>query len=137
MFNVKRLVGAMVLLLVGSTVLFGQQQRIPNRINTNIPKQITLKVTYDDPTLWPAKENVPDPEHAFAVMFKDYVERMSAGKIKVELFGAGALGSYRQTCEMVQNGSIDINIGTGSLANWVKELQLLAIPYVFMSDDVA
>jgi tripartite ATP-independent transporter DctP family solute receptor len=137
MINVKRLVGAMVLLLVGSIVLFGQQQRIPNRIDTNIPKQITLKVTYDDPTLWPAKENVPDPEHAFAVMFKDYVERMSAGKIKVELFGAGALGSYRQTCEMVQNGSIDINIGTGSLANWVKELQLLAIPYVFMSDDVA
>lgn len=135
MINVKRLVAAFVLLLVGSIVLFGQQ-RIPNMIDTNIPRQITLKVTYDDPTLWPAKENVPDPEHAFAVMFKDYVERMSAGKIKVELFGAGVLGSYRQTCEMVQNGSIDINIGTGSLANFFKEIQLLAIPYVFMSDDV-
>ncbi len=134
MIKGKRLVGITVLLVVGSIALFAQQ--IPNRINMDIPRQITLKVTYDDPTLWPAKENVPDPEHAFAVMFKDYVERTSAGKIKVELFGSGALGSYRQTCEMVQNGSIDINIGTGSLANFFKEIQLLAIPFVFMSDDV-
>ncbi|MFQ3619984.1 MAG: DctP family TRAP transporter solute-binding subunit [Spirochaetales bacterium] len=109
---------------------------VPNRIDMSIPQQISLRVSYDDPTLWPAKENVPDPEHAFAVLFKDYVERSSAGKIKVELFGSGALGSYRQTLEMVQNGSLDINIGTGSLANFFKEIQLLAIPYVFMSDDV-
>ncbi|GAB4371732.1 MAG: TRAP transporter substrate-binding protein [Spirochaetales bacterium] len=110
---------------------------IPPMIDTNIPNQITLKLSYDDPTVWPKTANVPDPEHAFAVLFKDYVERMSAGKIKVELFGAGALGSYRQTCEMVQNGSIDINIGTGSLANFFKPIELIAIPYLFMSDDVA
>ncbi len=155
MYRTKWALGAVIFLLVASLTFFGCQEQkaeqkaapaaakteaapasIPPLIDMSIPQQITLKVSYDDPTLWPAKENVPDPEHAFAVLFKDYVERTSAGKIKVELFGAGALGSYRQTCEMVQNGSIDINIGTGSLANFFKEIQLLAIPYVFMSDDV-
>ena len=155
MYRTKWALGAVIFLLVASLIFFGCQEQkaeqkaapaaakteaapasIPPLIDMSIPQQITLKVSYDDPTLWPAKENVPDPEHAFAVLFKDYVERTSAGKIKVELFGAGALGSYRQTCEMVQNGSIDINIGTGSLANFFKEIQLLAIPYVFMSDDV-
>ncbi len=111
---------------------------VPSTIDMTLPdKPIVLKVSYDDPTVWPKTANVPDPEHAFALLFKDYVERTSGGKIKIETYGSGSLGSYRQTCEMVQNGSIDINIGTGSLGSFFKPLELITIPYVFQSDDVA
>lgn len=111
---------------------------IPPMIDTTLPdKPISLRLSYDDPTLWPKSANVPDPEHAFALLFKDYVERTSGGKIVVELYGAGSLGSYRQTCEMVQNGSLDINIGTGSLGSFFKPIELITIPYLFSSDDVA
>lgn len=110
---------------------------IPPMIDMTLPdKPITLKVAYDDPTLWPKSSNVPYPEHAFALLFKDYVERMSSGKIKVELFGGGSLGTYRQTLEMVQLGSLDMNIGTGSLGSFFPPIELIAIPYVFFSDDV-
>lgn len=110
---------------------------IPPMIDMSLPdKPITLKLSYDDPTLWPKSSNVPYPEHAYAVLFKDYVERTSSGKIKVELFGGGSLGTYRQTLEMVQNGSIDINIGTGSLGSFFEPVELFTIPYVFLSDDV-
>jgi len=110
---------------------------VPPMIDMTLPdKPITLKVAYDDPTLWPKSSNVPYPEHAYALFFKDYVERMSGGKIKVELFGGGSIGTYRQTLEMVQNGSLDINIGTGSLGSFFEPIQLITIPYVFLSDDV-
>lgn len=111
---------------------------IPPMIDTTLPdKPISLKLSYDDPILWPKSSNVADPEHAYGLLFKDYVERTSGGKIVVELFGAGSLGSYRQTLEMVQNGSLDINIGTGSLGSFFKPIELITIPYLFSSDDVA
>ena len=111
---------------------------VPPMIDTKLPDTpIKLKVSYDDPTVWPKNANVADPEHAFATLFKDYVERTSGGKILIEQFGSGSIGSYRQTCEMVQNGSIDMNIGTGSLGSFYKPLELITIPYVFQGDDVA
>jgi C4-dicarboxylate-binding protein DctP len=113
---------------------------VPPYIDTSLPaNDVTLRIAYDDPATWPATPNVnvPDPEHAFAILFKDYVERATGGKIKVELFGYMALGSYRQTLEMVQNGSLDINIGTGSLGSFFNKIELITIPYLFGSDDIA
>jgi len=113
---------------------------IPPYIDTSLPAStVTLRIAYDDPATWPGTPNVnvPDPEHAFAELFKDYVQRASSDKIKVEEFGYMALGSYRQTLEMVQNGSLDMNIGTGSMAAFFPKIELITIPYLFSSDDVA
>jgi TRAP-type transport system periplasmic protein len=111
---------------------------VPDMIDMTMPeKPITLRLSYDDPTLWPKQANVPDPEHAYAVLFKDYVESQSGGAVKVEIYGSGSLGSYRQTLEMVQNGSLDINIGTGSLGSFFAPFQIFTIPYLFSSDDIA
>ncbi len=110
---------------------------IPPFIDMTMPsKPITLRMSYDDPVLWPKSANVPDPEHAMAVMFKDFVESNTGGMVQLELFGAGSLGSYRETCEMVQNGSLDINIGTGSLGTFYAPFQIFTIPYVFTNDDI-
>ncbi|MDR2588398.1 MAG: DctP family TRAP transporter solute-binding subunit [Spirochaetales bacterium] len=109
-------------------------------IDTTLPSPpVTLRVSYDDPVAWPGTPNVnvADPEHAFGALFKDYVEVNSGGAIKVELYGGMALGSYRQTLEMVQNGSLDINIGTGSLGSFFPKIELITIPYLFSSDDIA
>ena len=111
---------------------------IPDYIDMTMPeKTITLRMSYDDPVLWPKQANVPDPEHAFALLFKDFVESQTGGKVKIELFGAGSLGSYRETLEMVQNGSLDINIGTGSLGTFFAPFQIFTIPYLFTNDDIA
>jgi C4-dicarboxylate-binding protein DctP len=108
-------------------------------IDAALPAGIILRVAYDDSARWLASVNIktPAPEHAFAVFFKDYVEETSGGKISVELYGEMALGSYRQTLEMVQDGSLDINIGTGSLSSFFPKMELLSIPYLFISDDIA
>jgi C4-dicarboxylate-binding protein DctP len=111
---------------------------IPPLIDASLPADtVTLRVAYDDPILWPDSEPCPDPEHAFALFFKDYVESRSSGKIKIDMFGIMKLGTYRQTCEMVQNGSIDLNIGTGSMAAFFPKIELITIPYIFASDDIA
>ena len=85
-------------------------------------------MSYDDPSSGQNQPTFPTPEHAMAVMFKDFVEANTGGMVKLELFGAGSLGSYRETCEMVQNGSLDINIGTGSLGTFFAPFQIFTIP---------
>jgi TRAP-type transport system periplasmic protein len=116
----------------------GYGPEVPGMIDMSMPDQtISLRLSYDDPVLWPEQANVPDPEHAFALLFKDYVESQTGGAVEIELFGAGSLGTYRQTLEMVQNGSLDINIGTGSLGSFYAPFQIFTIPYLFSSDDVA
>jgi C4-dicarboxylate-binding protein DctP len=116
----------------------GYGPEVPDMIDMTMPEDtISLRLSHDDPELWPDQANVPDPEHAFAQLFKDYVESQSGGKVEIEVFGAGSLGTYRQTLEMVQNGSLDINIGTGSLGSFYAPFQIFTIPYLFSSDDVA
>ncbi len=110
----------------------------PPVIDMSVPfdEPLVLRLAHDDPINWPGKD-APDPEHAFALMFKDYVERQTSGMVQIEMFGAGALGSYRQTLEMVQTGSMDINIGTGSLGSFFQPFEVFTIPYVFRDDNVA
>ena len=113
-------------------------EAIPDMIDMTMPSStVTLRLAYDDPTLWPKQANVPDPEHAQALLFKDYVESQTGGAVKIDLYGAGQLGTYRETLEMVQQGSMDINIGTGSLGSFFDPFQIFTIPYLFSSDDIA
>jgi C4-dicarboxylate-binding protein DctP len=110
----------------------------PPVIDMDIPfdEPMVLRLAHDDPINWPGKD-APDPEHAFAVMFKDYVERQTSGMVQIEMFGAGTLGSYRQTLEMLQIGAMDINIGTGSIGSFFPPFQVFTIPYVFREANVA
>ncbi|MCB1742950.1 MAG: DctP family TRAP transporter solute-binding subunit [Gammaproteobacteria bacterium] len=80
-----------------------------------------------------------DEDHKGALVFKDYVEAQTNGKIKVEIYPGGQLCSnFRQCMEAVQLGTIEITGTTvGGAANIFPEIQVTDIPYMFPNDRVA
>jgi tripartite ATP-independent transporter DctP family solute receptor len=93
-------------------------------------------------TMTLAHPETPDPRnfiHAAALDFKKYVEEASAGKISVKITPGGQLGDSAQMVKQIQMGSIEasMSIAEGHVAPYYKPIQILAIPYLFVSEDHA
>lgn len=64
--------------------------------------------------------------------FKELVEARSAGKIKVNLFPGGALGSDQANVAALQGGTLEmVSMNSGILANQVKEFAVFDFPFMF------
>ncbi|MCD6419822.1 MAG: DctP family TRAP transporter solute-binding subunit [Synergistetes bacterium] len=116
----KVLVGCLVIGLLGAMVLpaFGATQ-------------YRLKVAYVVPVGYPH-------DVAMRQVFKPYVEKASGGRIKVELYPAGQLGGDSETIESLQLGSLEMCLpATAILASFEPALQILDLPYLFMTKNQA
>jgi C4-dicarboxylate-binding protein DctP len=76
---------------------------------------------------------------AKAVVFKTEVEKLSGGKIKVEIFPSGRLAGQVSSVQQVRKGTIQIaDISSGVLASlYYKPLEILDMPYLFSSRATA
>ena len=64
--------------------------------------------------------------------FAREVEKRTNGRYKVQNFYAGALGAERESIEGVQLGTLDLTLtSTGPLPNFVPEVAILDIPFLF------
>jgi len=92
---------------------------------------ITLRAT--------ANSNENDEDYDGLVVFKNYVEAASNGKIAVELFIGTQLCSKGAEClQGIADGSIDIYISTsGGAAGIFPYVQVLDLPYLMSDDRVA
>jgi TRAP-type transport system periplasmic protein len=83
--------------------------------------------------------DIQNVDHAAALAFKDYLEKASAGKIKVEISPAAALGDMESLQEQNMDGIIEVITGTteGTLALVYPDIQAISIPYLFNSVDHA
>ena len=64
--------------------------------------------------------------------FAREVERRAAGRYHVQTFYSGALGAERESVEAVQLGTLDLTLtSTGPLPNFVPEVAILDIPFLF------
>ena len=71
-------------------------------------------------------------------VFKPEVEKLSNGRIKVELYPNAQLGGDRELCEGVQMGTIQMALPASSvLAGFDKRVQVLDLPYLFTSRKTA
>lgn len=69
---------------------------------------------------------------------KKYVEEKSDGRLIVELFPNGQLGSDRQLIESVQMGTLEMcNAVTASFSSSSKAAMLFDLPFLFTSDEDA
>jgi len=96
--------------------------------------QYTIKFSWADPAD-PLKQSTS----AYALVFKQEVERLSGGKIAVELYPAGQLGDQRSSTEQVARGTIQMtNISSGVLASlYFPKLEVLDMPFLFSSREHA
>ncbi len=91
--------------------------------------QYTLKFPHIVPTDHPA--------HLASEVFKEEVEKLSDGKIEVEIFANGELyDSDREIIEAIQLGNADVSmVGTPSLGNFDERFYVLDLPLLFEDKD--
>ena len=83
----------------------------------------TIRVGMGDP--------MDSDQGAFALRFKQIVEGNTDGKVTVELFPNGALGTETEMLQNARMGTLDIAIiGVGNAVPFVKELGTLSMPYL-------
>ncbi len=81
--------------------------------------------------------NAPEGHPAVAGMrkFADLVAAKSGGKIKVNIFLAGVLGSDQANVSAVQGGTLEMAVmNTGILASVAKELAIFDFPFLFANE---
>ena len=81
--------------------------------------------------------NGPEGHPAVAGMkkFADLVAAKSGGKIKVNLFLAGALGSDQSVVSAMKGGTIEMSVmNSGILASEAKELAIFDFPFLFANE---
>ena len=60
------------------------------------------------------------------------VEKRTGGRYRIQTFYSGALGAERESVEGVQLGTLDLTLtSTGPLPNFVPEVAILDIPFLF------
>jgi tripartite ATP-independent transporter DctP family solute receptor len=66
------------------------------------------------------------------VLFARRVDEESKGRVKIDIFNGGILGSEAQTLQFVKDGSLDLVISDPSAgAPFAKELDFFALPFLF------
>jgi tripartite ATP-independent transporter DctP family solute receptor len=81
--------------------------------------------------------NAPEGHPAVAGMkkFAELVAAKSGGKMKVQLFLAGVLGSDQSNVSAIQGGTLEMAVmNTGILASVAKELAIFDFPFLFANE---
>jgi TRAP-type C4-dicarboxylate transport system substrate-binding protein len=74
-------------------------------------------------------------QHAYAEAFRKNIEQVSDGKIVVDVFPYGSLGTSTQLTELTRNGSVDLAFASpGHLADQVPETGLFNLHYLLPDD---
>ena len=86
-----------------------------------------------------ANSNENDEDYDGLVVFKDYVEAASNGRIAVELFiGTQLCANGTECLQAIEDGSVDIYVSTsGGVASTFPYVQVFDLPYVMANDRVA
>lgn len=65
-------------------------------------------------------------------VFSDEITKRTSGRYKLEIFPDGQLGGEREMIESLQLGTLDLaHTSTGPVSNFVPEVGILDIPFLF------
>ncbi|PAU74211.1 TRAP transporter substrate-binding protein [Halomonas salipaludis] len=82
--------------------------------------------------------NEQDGFHIAAVKFQELVEERTQGAVNIDIYPNATLGDERTLLEGMQIGSIDMGVITnGPVANFVEEMAVFELPFLFPSPEAA
>ncbi len=65
-------------------------------------------------------------------------EELSDGKLRIDIYPSGVLGSERESLELLQLGSLDITkVSAAALEGFVEEYKVFGLPYIFKNQKHA
>ncbi|MDH6358601.1 TRAP transporter substrate-binding protein [Parabacteroides sp. PF5-9] len=72
--------------------------------------------------------------HLGLIYLNEQLEELSHGKMKLDIYASGQLGSESQCIELLQIGSLDMTkVSSASLEGFVDPFKVFGIPYIFKS----
>ena len=112
-------------------ILAGGTAFAADKVQPTPQKPLKLRLGFEDPV------DITKPEAAYAMVFKSIVESRTNGAVLVDIFGHSVLGGSKAMLEMVKSGSLDLCIQTGAMAAYYPPFQVISLPYLFKSEDIA
>ncbi len=80
--------------------------------------------------------NTNHPMHQAFVKLAEEAERVSGGKMRIDIYPSAQLGAERECLELLQIGAIDITKTSAAvMEGFVKEYKLISLPYLFKSKE--
>lgn len=78
------------------------------------------------------------PVHQAMVFMADRCSEISEGKLEIEIYPSGQLGTEQQCVELLQIGSLAITkVSSAIMEGFTEQYKVLGIPYIFKSTDHA
>jgi tripartite ATP-independent transporter DctP family solute receptor len=90
-------------------------------------QKIVLKFAHITPTTF--------PYHDGALKFKEVLERLSGGRVEVQVFPAAQLGGERDINEGIRLGTVHVGVGAGALAGFAPVYNLVELPFLIKNQD--
>lgn len=90
-------------------------------------QKVILKFAHHAPVTFPYQDG--------ALKFKEVAERLSNGRIEVQVFGGAQLGGERDLLEGVRLGTVQVAIGAGALANFAPVYNVIQLPFLIKNQD--
>lgn len=107
---------ASVCLTIVCLVLFGCSAEKSNQITIRLAHGLDTK----------------HPVHLALIHFKQRVETLSDGQLKIEVFPSGQLGTEREVVELIQIGTLGMTkVSASSLEAFIPQMSVFGLPYLF------
>jgi tripartite ATP-independent transporter DctP family solute receptor len=90
-------------------------------------QKIVLKFAHHAPVTFPYQDG--------ALKFKEVAEKLSNGRIEVQVFGGAQLGGERDLLEGVRLGTVQVAIGAGALANFAPVYNVVQLPFLIKNQE--
>ncbi len=76
------------------------------------------------------------PVHKAMVFMADKVNEKSGGKLQIQIYPSGQLGSEQQCVELLQIGSLAITkVSSAVMESFTEDYKVLGLPYIFKSKE--
>lgn len=111
--------------LVAASLLFALTKPSGGDVSADVRR---LKVAHSLP--------VSHPVHAGIEHFAQRLAFHSEGRIRLEIFPNGQLGSETQTLEQMQSGTLDAaKVGGATLGSFISVAKIFSLPYLFRDSE--
>ena len=90
-------------------------------------QKIVIKFAHHAPVTYPYQDG--------AIRFKEVAERISGGRLEVQVFGGAQLGGERDLLEGIKLGTIHMCIGAGGLANFAPAYNVVQLPFLIKNQE--
>jgi tripartite ATP-independent transporter DctP family solute receptor len=90
-------------------------------------QKTVIKFAHHAPVTFPYQDG--------AMKFKEVAERLSGGKLDVQVFGGAQLGGERDLLEGIRLGTLHMCIGAGGLANFAPAYNIVQLPFLIKNQE--